>query len=200
MVGNWTVVKPLEPTKPGANSDQAGEMNVMVCTVLGQVVSPSGHSVHVNSLGDPVNLTITEPLAYQRHQHASIPVHFAHDREWVLGHCAYLERGHQFGLVAVASITADIADLLDDGPWYYSDRITSQHLSHTPHQSNVMIEELSLVRETANHGTRPLVVAAGDLTDHRDGPRGLNLHQRDTWQRAAQAVQTSRYRSSAPII
>jgi hypothetical protein len=162
----------------------------MTCTVLGTVVAPEGHAVHHNALGDPVKLTITEPVDYKRHQPAVIPVHFAHDREWTLGHVVHLERSERFGLTAVAVIDSDIAELLLDGPFWWSDGITSER-DGTYQRSNVRINELSLVRATANCRTRPVVVSAGGLNN--GGPRGLNVYQRETFDRAVEANALVRY-------
>jgi hypothetical protein len=167
----------------------------MSATVLGQIIAPNGWAHHTNTLGEVVRSSVCEPIAYQRHQPADLPVYFAHDDTWRLGRVRHLERSNRFGLVAVATLDADVADLLADGPWYWSDRMTCRHVSLTPQRSDAQLVEVSLVRATANCGTRPVVSAPGDLLDGE--PRtGLTLWQRDTWQRAALAVEATRYRTA----
>jgi hypothetical protein len=163
----------------------------MTITVLGQLVAPAGRAIHYDTLGAPVSVSFTEPLAYQRHQPADLPVYFDHDASWRLGRVTYLERSQRHGLVAAAELDADIGDLLaEHGPWYWSDRVVSRRASQTLQRSDAQLRELSLVRSTANCGTKPVASAPSNAGP----PRTLPSWMHDTWRRAAEAISAARYR------
>lgn len=167
-------------------------------TVLGQVVAPEGLAVHLDALGDAASATIAPALAYKRHQAVDLPVYLDHDTSWRLGSGKYLLRSERLGLMAVAVLDADVEDLLADGPWFWSDSITSHRLGDTLYRTSVELRELSLVRATANCRTSPVVWANVDIATSGGGAQPpMRLAWRSVWERAAQALEGQRYRRAA---
>jgi hypothetical protein len=161
-------------------------------TVCGQVCTFAGLVQKVDLAGVPHPST-TPSSTYLRHQPAVIPVHFDHDESWKLGEVVHLERSRR-GLMMVARLDADVADLLNDGDWFISDGITSYSTGITT-RGGVLIRELSLVRATANINTAPLCWSPGDIACGTAGaPFGLPLYWRDTWKRAGERASGMRYR------
>lgn len=162
----------------------------MTVTLIGQVATSKGFVEHEDRAGD-THYSRTPAVNYLRSQPATIPVHFTHDTSWTLGTVAYLERSRADGLLAIANIDSDIGELLDDGPWYFSDRINFR--AHQLENSDVTMRELSLTREPASSGTRPVRWSPGAIGS-AGAPLNLPLTWYDTWTRAAEAMYGSRYR------
>jgi hypothetical protein len=58
-----------------------------------------------------------------------------------------------------------------------------------------LLHELSLVRHTANCGTKPIAAVPGDLSRGTSSqPRNMPLDWDATWERAAEAMPRQRYR------
>src|SRR5262249_48101909 len=129
------------------------------------------------------------------HQRRDIPVYMDHDETWRLGTVEHLERSKRLGLLAFARLEVDVADLLADGRWHWSDGITSYRPGDTRHRENVELREGSLVRATANLGTGAVVFS----TDER-APRSMPMAWDDTWERGVAAVQSRRYRRAADTL
>jgi hypothetical protein len=171
-----------------------GHTERMTISVLGQVVTPVGLVLHYDGLGDPVRAVVCPATAYLRHQPADLPVYFSHDDTWRLGAVRYLERSDRFGLLAAAVLDADVADLLADGDWYWSDRVTSRRFNDTGlDRTMATMHELSLVRATANCGTEPVVWGRGDIGLGTAVEPRMNQYWREAWQRAGKGVAAQHY-------
>lgn len=157
-------------------------------TVLGQVVRPDGLTHHADALGRVDEVVFTPAAAYQPRQPADLAVHFDHDLSWRLGSVGWLGRSDRLGLMAAAVLDADVAGLLADGRWYWSDGIACRRLD-TLRRGAIRLRELSLVRATGNCGTRPVVFRPSNA-----GEPPMPLHWREVWQRAAEAMEAQRYR------
>ena len=154
----------------------------MTITVIGPLCTGRGLVQHYDAAGDAVPYARPANV-YLRHQPAVIPVFFEHDDTWQLGNVGHLERSRS-GLMAVSRIERDdLADLLIDGDWYFSDG-TSARRSGLMKYGNCLLEELSLVRSTANVGTRPIAWARTDIATDSGGQPHMPLTWRDTWKRA----------------
>ena len=143
----------------------------------------------------------TQPDAYLDQQPGDLPVHFAH-ADWKLGRVRYLERSDRLGLIAVATIDADISELLSDGDWYWSDRIRSCGALHRA-GSNRDARALARNAPTANCGTRPIAWTEGDIETGASAPWTMTLWWDDVSKRAAEATAGERYRrrpESLPIV
>jgi hypothetical protein len=97
--------------------------------------------------------------------------------------------------MAVAVLDADVYDIVSDGDWYWSDCITCKRHGEQLVRSGALLRELSLVRATANCGTRPVVAVRGDISrGTASQPRRMPLSWDSTWERAAEAMPRQRYR------
>ena len=175
-------------------------MSGMATTIIGQLTTSEGLAQHGNALGDIDQVSWVPARAYLDDQPADLPVHFAHDRTWRLGTIGHLERSDRWGLLAVAVLDADVHDLLADGPWWFSGHTTAWRHSQKLERSEALIHEVSLVRATANCGTRPVVVVPGDISHwSAPQPRTMPLDWDATWERAAEVMPGRRFRRSAPL-
>lgn len=177
-------------------------MDRMATTVIGQVVTSAGLTQHADALGDIDTVSWTPASAYLRDQPADLAVHFGHDRTWRLNgpSSLHLERSDRWGLLAVAVLDADVGDLLADHRWYFSDGISCIRHKQDHQRSGVLMHELSLVAETANCGTRPVVAVPGDIRlGTTSQPRNMPLDWDATWERAADAIPSPRFQRRAPL-
>ena len=160
-------------------------------TIIGQVVAHAGHVHQRDPDGTMVPYTMP-PDRYFREQPAPIPLHFDHDRTWTIGSVGHLERSRSQGLLIVGTLpNDDLADLLADGPWYLSDSTLGKPIdSHRLDWVGRSIKEISLVRRTANLGTRPLVWSP------HDGQPSMPLYWRSCWAATLAAMSTARYRKA----
>ena len=166
-------------------------------TIIGQVVTAEGVVQHADLTGEVVSHAVCPADSYVVHQRADIGVHFDHDESWRLGTCSYLERSRRWGLLAVAQVDADVADMLQAHRWYFSDRIVSERLgADSPYRGRAQIRELSLVAHTANCGTEPIVCVRGDIALGAAAPRTIPLDWDATWQRAGDWLAGAKYRSA----
>jgi hypothetical protein len=164
-------------------------------TVIGPVVTSEGlvHSADPIT-GEVDSVAYVPAAAYVADQPAELPVHFEHATDWRLGTVGYLERSDRLGLMCVATLEVDVRDILDDGPWFWSDSITCKRHGQQLERSAAKLSELSLVRRTGNCGTRPVVVVPGDIALGAARPRAMPLLWDDVWDRAAAHLETARYR------
>jgi hypothetical protein len=169
-------------------------MHAMTLTLIGTVATPGGYVEHVDLVGD-TKYSRTRAMSYQRQQKADLALHFDHDETWRIGTCCALIRSRAAGLVAVARIDSDIESMLDDGPWYFSDGITSERSGTFGERSNVSIDELSLTRTPAIRGLSPVRWAHGEIGS-ASAPGRMPLDWYDIWQQAADTVSAARYRKA----
>jgi hypothetical protein len=166
-----------------------------VLSVIGQVLRSDGWTLSADDLGVVDDVAWVPAGAYLAEQSPDLGVHFGHDRSWRLGTVGYLERSDRLGLMAVATLDADVGDLLADGPWFWSDSITCKRRGQALVRTDALLRELSLVRETGNCGTRPVVTVPGDIArGSAPQPRHMPMAWDDTWTRAAEAMSSLRYR------
>jgi hypothetical protein len=166
-------------------------MVAMTIMLLGQVVRPEGMTLHANALGEVDDAAVIPAVAFMRRQPADLGVHFDHDQTWRLGRVSYLERSDRHGLMAMATIDADIGDLLDEhGPWYWSDGITCKRLGQSIYRHQAQLREISLVRRSGNCGTPPVVWSP------HSGEPPMPLLWRSTWQRGLAAIAYAKYHRS----
>jgi hypothetical protein len=176
-------------------------MMVNMLTVIGQVIRPDGWTLQANALGQVDEVAWVPANAYLSDQPPDLAVHFDHDRSWTLGQVGYLERSDRLGLMALATLDADVIDLLADGPWYWSDSITCKRNGQALERTDALLRELSLVRRTANCQTRPVVAVPGDIArGTATQPRHMPWTWDDTWQRAADDMVGRRYRRNLHMV
>jgi hypothetical protein len=170
----------------------------MTTTILGQVVTTAGMVHSANEWGEVDDVVWCPASAYVKEQPPELPVYFDHRRsdlgDWgKLGQVGYLERSAAWGLMAVATLSADV-EL--DGGWYWSDSITCRRQGQSLRRSEAVLSELSLVRRTGNCQTRAVVAVPGDLArGTATQPRHMPSAWDDTWKRAAAAMSADRFRS-----
>jgi hypothetical protein len=166
-----------------------------VLTVLGPVVTSKGVCVWKDALGDPTEVAFVPAFHYLRSQPADVPVYFSHDSTWRLGSLEYLERDKR-GLMGAARLDADVASLLEDGPWYFSAGPRCLSLGDSLYKYAVRLREVSLTRNPADRTLRPVVWARGDLARGECPAFGppMSTYWRDTWKRAEKAMTDRRYR------
>jgi hypothetical protein len=163
-------------------------------TIIGQAATHAGLVQQRDLAGDPNPFTL-RPAGYLREQPVPIPVHFDHDDTWLLGSVDYLERSNDDGLLVVGRIANDdLADVLDDGPWYLSARTRCVPLG-TMEYGLARIREVSLVRHPANLRIKPVRWARHDIgTSAGSEPHDMPLRWYDTWHRAHERLSGQRYR------
>lgn len=152
-------------------------MNDVPIWIIGQPVTSRGLTQQVDRAGDPIPYT-TRAASYLRHQPPVVPLHFDHT-SWQLGDVRRLERSEVDGLMAFARCDVDIADMLDDGPWWFSDRIAFESTGPMGMiKVGMTLSELSLTREPASLGTRPVCWSRST-----GEPFGLPMSLRGLWRR-----------------
>jgi hypothetical protein len=169
-------------------------------TVIGEVVRSAGLVQEVDHWGNPLPWTMPAN-AFLRDQKARLPIVFNHDRSWPIGEVGYLERDRA-GLRMVGRLYRDdLDDLLDDGDWYFSDSVRCRPTGPLERGHGVL-EEISLVRRTANLGTRPIAWARGDIAKGSSGQPPMPLPWRSCWDRAAECMSTYAYQRAdrLPIV
>jgi len=158
-------------------------MGSMTITVFAQVATPVGHGCQWDLAGDPDPFNLPAS-GFRQNQPKWIPVHVEHETDWTLGHVVHLERSTVDGLLAVAVLDADIADLLSDGRWYVSPGVRVRSTG-TMQFGDAVIDELSLVRRPASINTQPVRWSRSDVrTDSGGAPHGMPLRWHDLHRRA----------------
>ena len=98
----------------------------------------------------------------------------------------------------------DLGDLLGDGGLVAQRRGAVSISAQAPlSKGHGILSEVSLVRRTANIATRPIMWSRHDIAKDGGGqPRGIPLHWRDTWDRAAERMGAYAYkrRTSLDIV
>jgi hypothetical protein len=163
-------------------------------SLIGQVVAHHGLVNGVDPVGAPEPYTLPAN-AYLRDQPAGLGLFFDHDTSWRIGDVEFLQRSRADGLMMVGRVVRDdLADLLLDGDWYLSDGVNCRATGPLM-KGHAQLREISLVRRSANVGSRPLRWARSDLgADAGSEPGNMPLNWYGCWTRAHEAIAARRYR------
>lgn len=166
----------------------------MTITVIGQLATTAGLVQQRDLAGDADPWTMPAP-SYLRQQPAVVPVLMDHDWGWPVGTVGHLERAEATGLLMVARLgNDDLGDLFADGDWFLSGGVRCAPTGVMEY-GQVRFREISLVRRTANLGTKPIRWSRSDIaTDSGSEPHDMPLRWHDTWRRAHDRMVTERYR------
>lgn len=168
-------------------------------TVIGQIVTAAGHVQQYDAAGDAIPYSMPAN-GYLRHQPKVIPLLFNHDHSWPLGLLCHLERSEAGGLMAVGRLMRDdLADLLEDGDWYFSDGTRCRPVG-VMEFGHVQLTDVSLVRSTGNLCTPPIRWSRCDIAKDSGQPLDLPLHWRACWNRAHARMVSARYKRAADTL
>jgi hypothetical protein len=169
-----------------------------VLSLIGQLATSEGDVCHYDRAGD-ADYAKLPAGTFLRHQPPDIPVLMSHDPTWPVGAVDWLDRSTRgYGLLAIGRVRDDMADLLEDGPWFLSAGVRGR--AFTPHvwteYERATLREVSLTRDPALMGARPITWCRSDLANCGGSghPWGINPYWRDAWTRAGEHVIDSRYR------
>jgi hypothetical protein len=165
-----------------------------MATLIGQIATDrnGGLIQHRNASGDVSEVHFLAPLGYLRHQPARIPLLVGHDEGWEVGEVGHLERSKAEGLLAVAHVRDDAAELLSDGEWFLSAGVTTRSL--TPRRwERGLLSEISLGRDPAACSIRPVC-----WSPHTGAPSSdsMPLGWYRAWHEGVDRIARAKYRSA----
>ena len=162
----------------------------MTISILGQLAAPGSFMIRRDHLDRPIPWKV----GYRWRHQADLPLRLGHADP--IGSVDWLGQGEGVGLLVVARIVHDevaMEAMLAEGDWFLSP--TAWMLPTGPLQlGGGELEEISLVRNPATTGLKPLVWRKSDIALDSAKPAGVPLSWHDAWRMAHEALSAARFR------